>query len=522
MPYAITIDQSTSATKVLICRIDDRAVGSGINGFEIIDQESIGHVQHYPQAGWVEHDADEIWLNLVSATRALLLRNRQITIFSHVSITNQRETIVVFDRKSSRPLRNAIVWQCVRAAEICSELKSLGHGEQVQRKTGLRLDTYFSAPKLKWLVCHEPAIAQQLKSGAAVIGTIDTYLIHRLTRRNTFATDQTNASRTLLFNINSMQWDQSLCDLFDVPMSALPDIRNSSARFGDTTIDGLLANAIPIVGVMGDSQAALFAQGCHQPGDVKVTIGTGSSILLNIGNRPLPAQDGAVTTVAWCNANANTNTNNNFDSMPTYCYEGNITCSAATITWLRDRLALINSPSETGDIAESISDNGGVYLVPAFAGLGAPYWQPAARAAIVGMNSSSGREQIVRAGLESIAYQIRDVLDMLKGQAGIELHNIRADGGATINSFLMQFIADISGLKVDVAANPACSAIGAMLMGCIGMSLRKQSDISGLSTGATYQPKMSADQVSANYAGWKQAVNSVIHSTNQSISQSPR
>jgi glycerol kinase len=491
MPHILAIDQSTSATKVLIYTSEGN----------VVDQASVEHRQIYPKPGWVEHDAEEIWRNLLSAAGMLLGRSRHIDDIACVSIANQRETFVAFDRETGRPLRNAIVWQCRRGEEICKELVDAGHDAEVRRKTGLRIDTYFSAPKLTWLARHEPDIAGKLKDGSALVGTIDAYLIHRLTGGKTFATDHTNASRTLLYDIAAMKWDEALCKLFEVPSRALPQVRESAARFGETTLDGLLPRAIPICGVMGDSQAALFAQGCFQPGMAKVTFGTGSSVLLNVGQSPLQPRGGAVTTLAWV-----------LNGRPTYCFEGIINYSAATLAWLRDRLGLIETFEETEALATSAVDNGGVYLVPAFAGLGAPYWKPSARAAVIGLSAFSGREHIVRAALESIAYQVRDVLEMLKGESGVDLRVIHADGGATKNRFLMQFVADMVGLEVKVAGNAACSPLGAAMSGGLGMQWRERPELSAAMRYTSYRPAMPKARVESNCAGWKRAVRSVIGS----------
>ena len=324
----------------------------------------------------------------------------------------------------------------------------------------MRINTYFTAPKLAWLIRNRPEIAKKLNSGEALVGTIDAYLIYRLTGGKVFATDHTNASRTLLFDILRLRWDEELCGIFGVPIRCLPEVRDSSAQFGTTNACGVLEKSIPICGVIGDSQASLFAHRCFQPGMGKVTLGSGSSVLLNIGSQHCSAGNGAVSTIAWTHRGS-----------PVYCFEGIISYAAGTIAWLKDQLGLIQSAQETEDLAAAVPDNGGVYFVPAFAGLSAPYWSPGARAAIVGMTSHSNRNHIVRAALESIAYQVRDVLEMMRTRAGLELRTIRADGGASRNRFLMQFMADISGLEVVAAPIAECSSLGAALIGGLGMGL---------------------------------------------------
>jgi glycerol kinase len=490
----LAIDQSTSATKALLY---DARAGA------LVDKASVEHRQIYPQPGWVEHDAEEIWANTLAVVRSLVARHPGTADdLACLSITNQRETIVVFDRATGRPLHNAIVWQCRRGDPICAELTRAGHGDLVARKTGLKIDTYFSASKLTWLVRNRPDLGRKLAEGEALIGTIDAYLIYRLTGGRVFATDQTNASRTLLFDIERLRWDEELCGLFGVPVRALPEVRDSTAAFGETTLDGLARKPIPIRGVMGDSQAALFAHRCFRPGTAKVTVGTGSSVLLNVGPRPRAPGEGTVASVAWVH-----------DGRPTYCFEGIINYAAATVSWLKDQLGLIRSADETEALAAAVPDNGGVYLVPAFAGLSAPYWSPDARAAIVGMSAHTTRNHVVRAALESIAYQVRDVLDMMRSSAdGVELRTIHADGGATRNGLLMQFVADVVGLELTVARMPDCSSLGAALAGALGSgAFASMDELAQLTSDETvYRPTMPRDRADALYAGWRRAVQQVL------------
>jgi glycerol kinase len=372
------------------------------------------------------------------------------------------------------------------------------------RKTGLKIDTYFSASKVTWLMRNRPEIAAKLKSGDALFGTIDTYLIYRLTGKTTFATDATNASRTLLLDITRLKWDEQLCELFEVPMRALPEVRDCTAPFGSTTFDGLLEKPIPICGVMGDSQASLFAHRCFRPGMAKATLGTGSSVLLNLGDKLHYGGDAAVSTVAWSH-----------QGQPTYSFEGIISYAAATVAWLKDQLGLIRDVAETEAAASAVDDNGGVYLVPAFAGLSAPYWSPSARAAIVGMSAHTVRHHIIRAALESIAYQLRDVLDAMRDRGGVELRTINVDGGATRNRFLMQFIADMTGLEINVAQMPDCSPLGAAMAGALGMGMYGSMDeLANLPRETTeYRPQMRCEQADALYRGWQRAVKQVLAGT---------
>ena len=492
MNYILAIDQSTSATQAVI--FDARG--------KVLDKSSKTHRQIYPQPGWVEHDVEEIWKNVLAVIGEIITRNpKKIARLAGLSLSNQRETVVVFDRQTGKPLHNAIVWQCRRGAEICRKLEAQGHKHFVRQKTGLMVDTYFSASKLKWLVAEKPAVAAKLRSGEAVIGTIDTYLIHRLTGGKVFATDFTNASRTLLFDIGKLRWDEKLCRLFDVPMRALPEARESSAHFGETAAAGILPKPIPIIGVMGDSQASLFAQHCFQVGSAKATFGTGTSVLLNIGEKFQPSKNGAVTALAWV-----------WRGKPTYAFEGIINFSAATIEWLRTQLGIIKHAGEVEKLARSVKDNGGVYLIPAFAGLSAPYWAPDARAAIVGMSGFTTREHIVRAAQEAIAYQIRDVLDMMRADAKVRLKTLHCDGGPTKNDFLMQFTADMTQTELKVSDVAESSALGAAMQGMLGLGDYKSlNELTRLPRKQKlFGPHMKAAAANKLHEGWKQAVQRVL------------
>jgi len=492
MPNILALDQSTSATKAILFDTE----GS------VLDKASLDHRQIYPQPGWVEHDAEEIWNNTLAVIRQLTARNTdKLASLAGLSITNQRETILVFDRRTGKPLHNALVWQDRRGTPLCDELRHQGNDEWVRRKTGLKIDTYFSASKLKWLVREKPEIARQLESGEAVVGTIDAYLIHRLTQGNVFATDHTNASRTLLYDIGELCWDEKLCALFDVPLKALPEVRESFAHFGETDAGGALPGPLPICGVLGDSQASLFAQRCYQPGMAKATFGTGTSVMLNIGHTWRLSDQGAVSALAWVHK-----------GKPTYAFEGLINYSAATIAWLKDQLGLIQSAAESETLARAVEDNGGVYLVPAFAGLSAPYWNSDARAAIIGMTSFTKKEHIVRAALESIAYQIRDVLDMMRPDAGVTLKALHADGGPTRNEFLMQFTADMANVELKVSDVPESSALGATLAGCLGLGVHQTfEDLIALPRETrSYHPKLDPGTVRQLHEGWRAAVKRVL------------
>ncbi|MGC3961397.1 MAG: glycerol kinase GlpK [Verrucomicrobiota bacterium] len=488
----LAIDQSTSATKAVLFDAFGKA----------LDKESCNHRQIYPQPGWVEHDAEEIWKNVLAVIDKITKRNRaSLSRLAALSITNQRETVLVFDRKTGKPLHNALVWQDRRGDAICRKLSKQGHGPSVQRKTGLKIDTYFSASKIRWLVENKPVIATKLKNGDAVVGTIDAYLVHRLTAGQVFATDFTNASRTLLFDIGRLKWDAQLCKLFKVPANALPEVRESAANFGETKANGLLPRTVPILGVIGDSQASLFAQRCYQPGAAKATFGTGTSVMLNIGPKLRVSDQGAVTALAWV-----------WQGQPTYAFEGLINFSAATVEWLKNQLGLIQDTAEVETLARSVKDNGGVYLVPAFAGLSAPDWSPEARAAIVGMTAHTNKAHVVRAAQEAIAYQIRDVLDMMRGDAKVKLQSLHADGGPTRNKFLMQFTADLTRTEIKVAEVAESSAWGAAMNGLLGLGLCKSfADLEKSPRSQTlFRPQMTAAEVARWHAGWRAAVKRVL------------
>lgn len=492
MACVLAIDQSTSATKAALFDLAG----------DVLDSAGRRHEQYYPQPGWVEHDAEEIWRNTLAVTGELLARqSERIADLACISIANQRETIVVFERSTGRPLCPAIVWQCRRGDSLCAMQIQLQREAPVRERTGLRIDGYFSASKLQWLMREREDLAALVARGEALIGTIDTYLIYRLTEGTVFATDPTNASRTLLYDIGALRWDEELCSWWQVPPRALAEVRPSSAHFGDTTLHGQLGRAVPIRGVMGDSQASLFAHRCLEAGSAKVTFGTGSSVLLNVGQaRPLQSQ-GAVATLAWVH-----------DGKPTYALEGIINCSAAAVAWVRDQLGLLDGAADVGAIAREVEDEEHVYLVPAFSGLGAPYWRDAARGAIVGLSAFSDRRHIVKAALESMAYQLRDVLEMMRVESGLELCQIHADGGPTANEFLMQFTADIVGVELRVAKVIDHSARGAALMGALGMGLyASMAELSKPDDGVvSYRRQMAPERAQARYNGWRRAVEQVL------------
>lgn len=493
----LAIDQSTSATKAMLFTPDGH----------LLDQESLSHRQIYPRAGWVEHDAEEIFNNTLKAVSALLQRHSdQWNNLLALSIANQRETFVLFDRETGQPLYNAIVWQCRRGDDFCKQLAAAGSEDLVHELTGLKIDTYFPASKLRWLLDARHDLRARLKDGTALFGTMDTYLTYRLTGGKVYATDHTNASRTLFYDIGKLAWSQELCKVFGLEFGELPDVRESAAWYGDTDLAGFLNRRLPICGVMGDSQAALFAQRCFTPGDAKVTFGTGTSVLLNIGHEKHLSGHGTVTALGWV-----------YQEQPTFAYEGIINFTGATIAWLRDQLHLIADPAETEELAQSVSDSDGVYFIPAFVGLSAPYWRADARAAILGMTPSTTRAHIVRAALESTGYIITDVLRAMCEDVGVKLSMIYADGGAVNNAFLMQFVADMNQLKVCAAQSPELSALGAVFSGGLGLRIfNSLEDLQKLPFGYV-EYTSSLDPVIAQnlFAGWQAAVQKILYQPKQ-------
>ena len=495
MKYTIAIDQSTSATKVLL--FDEN---------EILKADvAVGHKQYYPEPGWVEHDPIEILRNLDAAFRQLLFSSKtKLTDITSVAITNQRETVVVWNAETGEPVYNAVVWQCQRGAELCSKLRAEGYEEMVRSKTGLLIDPYFSASGVKWILDNVPDARNLADAGKLRFGTMDTWLIWNLTKgeNQVHVTDFTNASRTLLFNIHTTEWDDELLKLFEIPRSMMPEIRPCDTIYGETDLNGLLPVKVPIAGVLGDSHGALVGQMCFEPGMGKATYGTGSSVMVNIGLTPCIPPDGLVTSVGFA-ACGDIN----------YAFEGNIHCTGDTIRWLKDDLELIRNTAESEQLATSVMDNGGVYFVPAFAGLGAPWWNNDARGLICGMTRGTKRAHVVRAALEAIAYQVRDLVEVMTGKAGVSIKELRVDGGPVRNDFLMQFQSDILNAVVNRSPIKEASAYGAVLMNSLALGRRKSLEsIKKLRTENDYvTPAMSEKTREELYTGWKKAVKRTIY-----------
>jgi glycerol kinase len=489
--YILAIDQSTSGTKAHL--VD-------ANG-KIIAKRAVSHQQHYPELGWVEHDPVEIYENVKRLSKEVVgtssISPAELKV---LAITNQRETVVVWDKETGVPVYNAIVWQCRRTSDMCKELKDLGLEDLIKEKTGLTLDPYFSASKVKWIMDTIPGVRERAEEGKLLLGTIDSWLIWKLTAGVVHATDYTNASRTLLYNIHTLEWDAELLSIFQIPMSMLPEVKSSNERFGLTKDDEFPVSDLPISGVIGDSQGALFGQKCFEKGMAKATYGTGTSVLMNTGEL-VRAENGLVTSIAW-----------GIDGVITYGLEGIIHSTGDTIKWLRENLELINDVNEVESLARSVSDNEGVYLIPAFVGLGAPYWNSYARAAIMGISRNTGKAHFVRAALESIAYQVKDAVELMQSESTINIKELRVDGGATANGFLMQFQSDMLGTKIVVSDVAELSSMGSVYLAGLAVGIwNSVEEISRLKQeNELYQPAMNYDTRDKYYHGWKQTVNSVL------------
>lgn len=486
MQYILSIDQSTSATKAVL--FDSKS--------QIAAKASKEHGQFYPKPGWVEHDPEEIFNNTVAIIKELSFSNPEKKIVA-LAITNQRETVVVWDSTTGKPVYNAVVWQCNRGADRCKQLVEKGWNKVVRQKTGLLVDPYFSATGISWILENVPGAREKADKGELRFGTIDSWLIWKLTNGKTHATDYSNASRTMLFNINTLEWDNEIMAELGIPASMAPSVKFADEAFGITNVNGVLKTEIPITGVLGDSHAALFGQLCFEPGMGKATYGTGSSIMMNIGSQPLESPDGLVTSVGY-----------GLNGTIAYVFEGNIHCTGATIKWLQDDLQLIGNASETEIIAQQVSSSEGVYFVPAFAGLGAPYWNNEARAIICGMNRGTKKAHIVRAALEAIAYQVKDLIDLMITRAGIQLKELRVDGGPAKNNFLMQFQADMLHATINRSNISEASALGVALVAGLSIGIWKnREELGSLRTGDDHiVGKMATKDIEKLYEGWKNAV----------------
>jgi glycerol kinase len=489
--YILALDQGTTSSRAMVFDRAGRVAGKAQREFP----------QLFPQPGWVEHDPFEI-LSSVLTTASELLTERRIDPrqIAAIGITNQRETAIVWDKHSGKPIYNAIVWQSRQSADICADLTARGYGDLVRAKTGLLIDPYFSGTKVRWILDHVPGAAQRAQDGDLLFGTVDTWLIWNLTDRRVHVTDYSNASRTLLYDIHERRWDDELLEMLDLPHTMLPDVRSSSELYG-VTAEHFFGRAVPIAGVAGDQQAALFGQACFAAGMAKNTYGTGCFLLINTGIDAVASQHGLLTTIAW-----------GLDGRVEYALEGSIFVAGSAVQWLRDGLQMIRRADETEALAMSVATNDGVYFVPAFVGLGAPYWRSDARGAVFGLTRGSSRAHMARAVLESLAYQTRDVLAAMEADSGIELKSLRVDGGAVANNFLLQFQSDILGVTVERPDVAETTALGAAYLAglAIGFWTSREEIAQHRMTGRIFTPEMPARTRTALYAGWQRAIKATL------------
>lgn len=491
--FILSLDQGTTSSRAIIFNHNGEIVAIAQKEF----------TQIYPQAGWVEHDPNEIWsTQLAVATEVIAKASLKATDINAIGITNQRETTVVWDRKTGRPIYNAIVWQDRRTSAYCDQIKKEGHSKLIQEKTGLIIDSYFSATKVRWILAHVEGAKQKAQNGELAFGTIDSWLIWNLTGGKVHVTDVSNASRTMVYNIHSLSWDDELLQLFDIPKSMLPEVKSSSEVYG-TTAGNILAAQLPIAGIAGDQQSALFGQMCTQPGMVKNTYGTGCFMLMNIGKTPKTSTNNLLTTIAW-QINGEVN----------YALEGSIFIAGAIVQWLRDELGLIQKSADVEQLALQVDDTQGVYIVPAFAGLGAPYWNQDARGTITGITRGTNKAHIARAAIESIAYQTMDVLNAMQADAGTPIAELRVDGGATANDLLMQFQADLLNCKVIRPEVTEVTAIGAAYLAGLATGFWKNIDEiqSQWQINKTFSAQSDIDNGS-RIKGWQKAIKAAIANT---------
>ncbi len=485
--YLLALDQGTTSSRAILFNRDGLLVKQA--GREIR--------QIYPEPGWVEHDGIEIWDSQLGTARQVLEESGvDPSEIAAVGIANQRETVLIWDKETGEPVHNALVWQCRRTAGLCRELSDMGWTQTVKDRTGLVVDAYFSGTKIKWLLDHIPQLRDRAERGEVLCGTVDTWLIWKLTGGKVHATDFSNASRTMLFNIHTLQWDPEILQKLDIPLNLLPAVKNSSDDFG-MTLPAYFGRAIPIRGVAGDQQAALFGQCCFEPGTAKNTYGTGCFLLANTGEKIISSNNGLLTTIAWGLA-----------GKVSYALEGSIFIGGAVIQWLRDELGILHEAAESETLAMQVADTGGVYLVPAFVGLGAPHWDMYARGVLVGLTRGTNKCHISRAALESIAYQTRDVLTAMICDSGVELKRLRVDGGASRNNFLMQFQADILQAAVDRPRISETTALGAAFLAGLGSGIyANQSEIQAIwQLDRTFVPEMQDEKVQELHAGWVKAL----------------
>lgn len=486
--YILSIDQGTTSSRAILFNKDGEIKGVAQREFK----------QHFPQSGWVEHDANEIWTSVLSVMAEVMnehnIRAEQI---EGIGITNQRETTVVWDKNTGRPIYHAIVWQSRQTQSICQELKDQGHEALFRDKTGLLLDPYFAGTKVKWILDNVDGAREKADNGDLLFGTIDSWLVWKLSGKEAHITDYTNASRTLMFNIHDLKWDKELLDILEVPESMLPEVKPSSEVYAHTVDYHFFGQNVPIAGIAGDQQAALFGQACFDKGDVKNTYGTGGFMLMNTGEEAVKSDSGLLTTIAY-----------GVDGKVNYALEGSIFVSGSAIQWLRDGLRMINSAPQTENYATRVDSTEGVYVVPAFVGLGTPYWDSEARGAIFGLTRGTEKEHFIRATLESLCYQTRDVMEAMSKDSGIEVQNLRVDGGAVKNNFIMQFQADIVNTPVERPEIQETTALGAAYLAGLAVGFWESKDdiANRWKLEEEFEPKMEEEQRTKLYKGWKKAV----------------
>ena len=485
--YILALDQGTSSSRAIVFDETGKSCAVAQREFR----------QIFPKSGWVEHDPHEIWSSQASViAEAIAMMDINGLNIAGIGITNQRETTIVWDSETEEPIYNAIVWQDRRTSDYCDELKSRGLTDMIRQKTGLIIDAYFSATKIKWILDHVPGARERAAKGKLLFGTVDTWLIWRLTRGEVHVTDVSNASRTMLFNINTLEWDQELLDLFEIPRSMMPEVKSSSEVYGHTKTT-IFAHKVPIAGIAGDQQAALFGQMCTEPGMVKNTYGTGCFLLMNSGEKPILSKNNLITTVAW-----------KIGDKVNYALDGSIFVGGSVVQWLRDGLGIINSSSEVEALASRVPDTNGVYFVPALTGLGAPWWDQYARGTIVGISRGTNTAHIARAALEGIAFQTMDITNAMSLDAGIPLKALKVDGGASRNNLLMQFQADILGIQVIRPQVVETTALGAAYLAGLAVGywssiddIRKQWQVDRV-----FEPSWEEDKIQTAKAGWHDAV----------------
>ncbi|WP_077624399.1 glycerol kinase GlpK [Sediminibacillus massiliensis] len=486
--YILSLDQGTTSSRAILFNKKGEIVATGQKEFE----------QFFPNPGWVEHDANEIWTSVLACI-AEVLRKGDIdpSQVEGIGITNQRETAVVWDKHTGKPVYKAVVWQSRQTEDICRQLREEGYQDLFREKTGLLIDAYFSGTKVKWILDNVEGAREKAERGDLLFGTVDTWLIYKLTGGKTHVTDYSNASRTLMYNIYDLEWDEELLDILAVPKSMLPEVRPSSEVYGKTVSYHFFGEEVPIAGIAGDQQAALFGQACYEKGMAKNTYGTGCFMLMNTGEKPVKSQHGLLTTLAW-----------GLDGKVEYALEGSIFVAGSAVQWLRDGLRMIDNAPETEQYASRVESTDGVYMVPAFVGLGTPYWDSDARGAIFGLTRGTSKEHFIRATLESLAYQTKDVLDAMIADSGIELKSLRVDGGAVKNDFLTQFQSDILGVPVERPEINETTALGAAYLAGLAVGYWKNTEeiAKQWKTEKNFHPEMTEEDRNKLYTGWQKAV----------------